>query len=182
MKKKKVDMSLFIVDVESDGPCPGLYSMISFGAVMVSKDRNWKTFHGKVAPLPNANRIEEAANVSGVSREEHETYISPPIVMQEFAKWIQSVNMGGKPTFVSDNPAFDWQFVNYYFHLSGIENPFGFSARRIGDIYAGAVKDLKASSNWKKLRKTVHDHNPVNDAIGNAEALLEFCKALDIKL
>jgi hypothetical protein len=27
---------------------------------------------------------------------------------------------------------------------------------------------------WKHLRKTAHDHNPVNDALGNAEALLEM--------
>lgn len=27
---------------------------------------------------------------------------------------------------------------------------------------------------WKSLRKTKHDHNPVNDALGNAEALLEL--------
>ena len=26
-------MSYFFVDVEADGPCPGLYSMVSFGAV-----------------------------------------------------------------------------------------------------------------------------------------------------
>jgi hypothetical protein len=31
-------------------------------------------------------------------------------------------------------------------------------------------------SSWKHLRKTIHDHNPVNDAIGNAEALLEMKK------
>ena len=34
------------------------------------------------------------------------------------------------------------------------------------------VKDTFAK--WKYLRKTNHDHNPVNDAKGNAEALLEM--------
>jgi hypothetical protein len=32
------------------------------------------------------------------------------------------------------------------------------------------VKDGYAE--WKHLRKTPHDHHPVNDARGNAEALL----------
>ena len=49
-------------------------------------------------------------------------------------------------------------------------NPFGYSARRIGDLYCGMNKDMNKT--WKHLRKTVHDHNPVNDAKGNAEALI----------
>ena len=30
-------MSYFMIDVEADGPIPGDYSMISFGAVLVDK-------------------------------------------------------------------------------------------------------------------------------------------------
>jgi hypothetical protein len=50
------------------------------------------------------------------------------------------------------------------------ENPFGYSGRRIGDMYCGMVKDSFAK--WKHLRRTKHDHHPVNDAKGNAEAIL----------
>ena len=77
---------------------------------------------------------------------------------------------GFRPLFVSDNPAYDWQFINYYFHLFLGKNPFGHSARRIGDFYAGLTSDFTNSSSWKKLRVTPHDHNPVNDAMGNLEA------------
>lgn len=170
---------LFVVDVESDGPAPGLYSMISFGAVLVDRDLN-KTFHGKVAPLPGAGRIEEAAKVSGVSQEAHQAFESPEVVMPRFADWIASTNKNGRPIFVSDNPAFDWQFINWYFHKYVGSNPFGFSARRIGDFYCGLRKDYFA--NWKQLRKTKHDHNPVNDAIGNAEALIQMAKAHGVTL
>lgn len=172
---------IFIVDVESDGPCPGLYSMISFGAVLV--DGNFKTtFHGEVAPLEGASRIEEAAAISGISREQHESFESPRKVMKQFEEWIEKNNSGGRATMLSDNPAFDWQFVNYYFHAFVGSNPFGFSARRIGDIYSGLEKNLKASSDWKKLRKTKHDHNPVNDSIGNAEAFLSLCKKHKVEI
>jgi hypothetical protein len=41
------------------------------------------------------------------------------------------------------------------------------------------VKDTRAK--WKHLRKTIHDHNPVNDAKGNAEALLYFRDELGLK-
>lgn len=71
---------------------------------------------------------------------------------------------------VSDNPAYDWQWINFYFWKYLGRNPLGFSARRIGDFYAGLVNDFTKSNNWKKLRVTEHDHNPVHDALGNAEA------------
>ncbi len=39
-----------MVDIESDGPIPGDFSMISFGAVLVD-DRLDKTFYGKLKPI-----------------------------------------------------------------------------------------------------------------------------------
>jgi hypothetical protein len=68
------------------------------------------------------------------------------------------------------NCAFDWQFINYYFHRYLGRNPFGYSGRRIGDMYCGMMKDSFAK--WKHLRKTKHTHHPVDDAKGNAEAIL----------
>lgn len=170
---------LFIVDVESDGPVPPLYSMISFGAIAVDRSLN-RTFLGKVAPLPGANRLEAAARISGVSMEEHARYDDPLSVMQNFADWVKTCNADGRPVFVSDNPAFDWSYMNYYFHRFIGSNPFGYSARRIGDFYCGLTKDYFAS--WKKLRKTKHDHNPVNDAKGNAEALIAMADQYKVRL
>lgn len=86
-----------------------------------------------------------------------------------FRQWLREVG-DGSPKFISDNPAYDWQWINYYFHKYFGTNPFGHSARRIGDFYAGLVGDFGAASKWKKLRVTKHDHNPVHDALGNAEA------------
>jgi hypothetical protein len=73
-------------------------------------------------------------------------------------------------TFVSDNPAYDWQWINFYFWKHLGRNPFGHTARRIGDFYAGLKRNWHTSNDWKSLRRTKHDHNPVNDAMGNAEA------------
>ena len=85
-----------------------------------------------------------------------------------FATWLK--RFPGRPVFVSDNPAYDWQGINLMFLMRLGENPFGWSARRIGDYYAGLVGDWTRASDWKKLRVTPHDHNPVNDAMGNLEA------------
>lgn len=87
---------------------------------------------------------------------------------KEFAEWLQQFK--GRPIFVSDNPAFDWQWINYGFHLHLGYNPFGHSARRISDFYAGLVGDFYRTQEWKFWRVTPHDHNPVHDAQGNVEA------------
>jgi DNA polymerase III alpha subunit (gram-positive type) len=173
-------MSYIVVDVEADGPVPGLYSMVCFGAVVVREGLT-DTFYGKTKPITNLCNYEALA-VSGFTRDEHEGFDDPVKVMKEFADWIRKVSVG-KPTFFSDNPAFDWQFINYYFHRYYGNNPFGFSGRRIGDLYCGLKKNAGLNSEWKKLyRKTVHDHNPVNDSKGNAEALLSFKNKLGLKI
>ena len=171
-------MSYFSVDVEGDGQIPNKYSMVCFGAVLVSDTT--KTFYGKTKPI-SKEWNPEALSISGFSREDHEGFDEPKEVMEKFAKWIEEVNVHGRPIFITDNPAYDWQFINYYFHMYLGKNPFGFSARRIGDLYCGMTKDSFAK--WKHLRDTSHTHNPVDDAKGNAEVLVKLQKmGLKIKL
>jgi len=173
-------MSYIVVDVEADGPIPNDYSIVCFGAVIVEKTLS-KTYYGDIKPISD-KWIPDALAVSGFSREEHMKFGNPEVVMDEFAKWI-NVNSIGKPTFISDNPAFDWQWINYYMHKYCGDNPFGFSARRIGDLYCGLMKDAGVNREWKKrFRKTHHTHNPVDDAMGNAEALLAFRDKLGLKI
>ena len=167
-------MSYIVVDVESDGPIPFKYSMVCFGAVVVEPSLS-KTFYGKLKPI-SEEYDPEALAISGFTRKDHESFDDPKPVMEAFAGWLAQ-NSKGRPIFISDNPASDWQWINWYFHSYIGKNPFGFSARRIGDLYCGMKMDTGLNAEWKKLfRKTSHDHNPVNDAIGNAEALLEMKK------
>ena len=172
-------MSLFVVDVEADGPAPGLYSMVSFGAVKVD-DALETTFYGQVSPIAD-DWIPEALAVSGITRNDHLLYPSPEKTLGAFAAWLTQ-HSKGRPVFVSDNLAFDWQFINYYLHKFTHANPFGFSGRRIGDLYCGLVKDMGAGSVWKRLRRTPHTHNPVDDAKGNAEALVALAKEHGLRL
>ncbi len=160
-------MSLYVVDVEADGPIPGKYSMVSLGAVLVEPGLG-RTFRGKTRPISEAF-LPEALAVCRTTREEHLRHDEPGAVMEAFERWIGETTRG-RPVFFSDNLAFDWQYVNWYFHTYLGRNPFGWSGRRIGDLYCGLVKDAYAQ--WKHLRRAPHDHDPVNDAKGNAEALL----------
>lgn len=87
-----------------------------------------------------------------------------------------------RPIFVSDNVAYDWQWINFYFWRYLGHNPFGHSGRRISDFYAGLRGDFDQQSGWKRLRQTKHDHNPVHDAMGNAEALAKLLADVGTKV
>lgn len=170
-------MAIISVDVESDGPIPGDYSMICFGAVIVQKGLE-KTFYGKLKPVSETFNP-DALKVSGFSREETLGFDDPKQVMEEFESWIES-HSKSRPLFFSDNNGFDWQFINWYFiHFTG-KNPFGFSSTNIGSLYKGLTKDM--FTNFKHLRKTGHTHNPVDDAKGNAEALLYMKEKMGLKI
>lgn len=133
--------NLIFVDCEGHGVAPTLNDDKGFEFGAVEFESK-AVFHGKKATK--------------------ETFLA-------FEKWLGDV-CKGRPVFVSDNPAYDWQFINYYFHYFLGHNPFGHSARRISDFYAGLLNDFSKTQRWKRLRVTPHDHNPVNDAMGNVEA------------
>jgi hypothetical protein len=174
--KAEKRMSWIVVDIEADGPMPGKYSMVCFGAIVVEPSLA-KTFYGQTRPISD-QFIPQALAVSGFSREQHLGFEDPAIVMRRFGEWLGQ-NSAGRPIFVSDNLAFDWQWINYYFHFFTGGNPFGHSGRRIGDLYCGMMKDSFAG--WKHLRVTTHTHHPVDDAKGNAEAILKM-KEMGLKI
>lgn len=164
------------VDVESDGPIPGDYSMTEFGAVLIDPARNLtSTFHGKMKPI-SEKWIPEALAVSKRTREEVMEFDDPTEVMTSFAHWLPK----GRLTFLSDNNGYDWQFINWYFHHFTGQNPFGYSSQNLGSIYKGLVGT--SFKNFKHLRRTKHTHNPVDDAKGNAEAFLHMVDKMDYKV
>ena len=166
-----------MVDIEADGPIPGDYSMICLGAIVVEPSLN-KTFYGRLKPISD-NWIPQALAVSGFSREETLAFDEPKQAMSTFADWIK-LQSKGRAFFISDNNGFDWQFVNWYFHHFLGNNPFGFSSTNLGSLYKGLEKDM--FTNFKHLRKTKHTHHPVDDAKGNAEALLTMKEQYNLKI
>lgn len=170
-------MTFIMVDIEADGPIPGDYSMVSFGAVIVEPDLH-RTFYGQLKPI-SERWIPQALAVSRHSREETLTFEEPAVVMQRFADWLKR-EVKGRPHFIADNNGFDWSFINWYFHHFLGDNPFGYSSTNLGSLYKGVVRDM--FQNFKHLRKTAHDHHPVNDAKGNAETLLTFARQYGLKL
>lgn len=172
-------MSLYVVDVEADGPCPGLFSMVQIGIVLVDPALDTTFCRTLKAITPKFES--DALAAIGLTREQTLAYEDPQIVMNDMLSFINATNTG-RAVFLSDNNGFDWQFVNYYCHYYLGDNPFGFSSRRIGDFYAGLVKDWRSASKWKHLRTTAHTHDALDDAKGNAEAILKISQQFKVKL
>lgn len=176
---------IILVDTEATGASPFSSVMTEFGAVCFESRR---TFHGVLfdsMPHPDTPALPVLSGHGPGPRYQRDTDPKPIViasahhhadtdahraeVYRAFAEWLDG--LGGNPQFWSDNPAFDWQWLSFGFDQAGMVNPFGFSARRIGDLAAGLSGNWRKTSNWKRWRVTKHDHTPVNDSLGNAEAL-----------
>lgn len=169
------------VDVETSGPIPGEYSMLTVGACLVDDDG--QTFSAALKPI-SRNADPKALDVTGLSLDDLQVRgEEPAAAMRRFAVWLAGVvGEDATPVFVGLNASFDWSFVNYYFHRFTGANPFGFAALDIKSFYMGAAsscwEDTKSSRMQQRLRpKTKANHDAVHDAIYQAE-LFRLARAL----
>ena len=177
-------MSIFMIDVESDGPIPGPddYSMVCFGAVLVDKNFTFKeTFYGETAPI-STKWEPEALAISGFTRDQHETFEDPETTMRAFKEWVLTVNERRRPIFLADNNGYDFAFSHFYLeHFLGTgQDPFGWSSRNLTDIYHGLTGDMWSS--FKHLRRAPHNHDPRSDALGNAQAFQYMVQKMGLNI
>jgi len=168
------DHEVFIsVDVETSGPIPGEFSMLTIGACSV--DQPDLAFSCKLKPITQAFDP-KALEVTGLSLTElAKDGLDPPEAMLRFVEWLNSVvGTEGVPVFVVLNAPFDWSFVNYYFHRFLGENPFGFTALDIKALYMGATgctwRETRSSKIADRLQpKATGTHDALEDAQYQAE-------------
>jgi hypothetical protein len=154
----------------------GTNSMIAIGAVLVSNPD--EGFLGYLRPEEGSKWDEKALAVSGFTREETLKFPDPYETMRQFYDWILA-KAKNPFIFVADNNGFDFAWTNWYFLTYCDKNPFGWSSKNINNLYQGLVGDTFQS--FKHLRQTPHDHNPMNDAKGNAEALIYMKEEMGLK-
>ena len=169
------------VDVETAGPIPGEYSLLSIGACEIFNPENG--FECELKPI-NVNFVSEALAVTGMSLEGlSKAGLEPQDAMALFADWISSLT--GKPVFVGLNAPFDWSFINYYFHRYVGDNPFGFTALDIKALYygkfGGTWDETKSSAIASRLNPALAgDHTALADARYQAE-LFRLIREFDEK-
>ena len=161
------------VDVETAGPIPGEFSLLSIGACLVFEPS--KTFSCELKPI-NRNADPKALEVTGLSLDElAREGLDPAEAMKSFRDWLRTVaGEDGSIVFVGFNAPFDWSFVNYYFHRFDGGNPFGFTALDIKALYMGATgcdwADTRSSKIAERLKPTLKgDHDALHDAQYQAE-------------
>jgi DNA polymerase III epsilon subunit-like protein len=102
--------------------------------------------------------------------------------MRAFETWIDETTPAkSRPVFVALNAAFDWMFVNDYFHRYLGRNPFGHFALDIKALYMG-LKRVDSPARVMGLidrdypRDNPLTHNALQDAIDQARL---FNKIMD---
>lgn len=161
------------VDVETAGPTPGEYSMLSIGACPVFDPDNG--FFIEMKPI--SDKFDpKALEVSGLSLEElSQRGLNPSTAMKAFSEWLAALAAPDQTlVFVGFNAPFDWSFVNYYFHRFLGDNPFGFTALDIKALYMGATgcswRDTRSSNISAQLKpKLSSTHDALIDAKYQAE-------------
>lgn len=168
------------VDVETSGPIPGEFSLLSLGACAVGNTS--KSFYAELKPL-NENYIKEALEVSGLSMEKLKTKGEKPAeAMGRFEKWIKEVSGENRPVFVAFNATFDWSFTHWYFMKFLGRDPFGISGLDIKAYFMGKHKTSWGETVKKNVRsfypsQTNHTHNALEDAKEQVEIFEKMLKS-----
>lgn len=161
------------VDVETAGPDPSRYALLSIGACTVLEPVT--SFYIELAPTSEQVQP-EALRVSGLSWEKLKAEGHPPEAgMRAFADWLEGVTPpGSRPVFVAFNAPFDWMFVNHYFHTYLGRNPFGHSALDMKAYFMGLTGHRWAATGMRDisryfLAERVLSHHALQDALDQAE-------------
>jgi DNA polymerase III epsilon subunit-like protein len=135
----------FCVDIECNGPVPGLYDMVSLGAVAVARDEAGLLQIGAsyyVEIQPQAPRFDaRAAEIHGLDQDRLQREGLPRReAAEQLAVWVRAqTRPGTDPTFVGHNAPFDWSFVAWTYAAEGLDNPFGYKALCTKSLAAGVL-------------------------------------------
>lgn len=174
----------FSVDVETDGPIPGPFSLLSFAIVPAgsmsagrfcrpSADPAW--FYAELQPISD-DFEPEAMAVNGLDRARLVREGQGPSEAMSRAKdWITTHSGEGTPVLVAYPLSFDWSWLHWYFVRFTGSSPFKHS--RAFDIKTAiAVRGRRriSESGHKHLPDALksalpHTHNALDDARSQAD-------------
>lgn len=175
----------FSADIETDGPIPGPYSMLSFALVYAgsfdgkhfTRPRNFQeNFYRELRPISENFQI-EALRVNGLDRDrlcrEGDT---PENAIREAYEWITGTAGGAKPVLVAYPLSFDWAWLYWYFVQFSLKgSPFNHSlCFDMKTAYAvKASVPISEAGRSKILPQLLpdrrHTHHALDDATEQAE-------------
>ena len=163
------------VDLETSGPNPRDYAILSIGACLV--DDPEQSFYVELKPTSDL-ALPAALAVSGLSMEElARTGTEPELALRQFEDWLATLS--GPPIFVAFNAAFDWMFIEDYFRRFLGSNPFGHSALDIKAYAMGHTNSTWAATSMKFLSPRYLNGRPLeHNALSDARDQAELFRAL----
>ncbi|GAP09559.1 DNA polymerase III, epsilon subunit [Bellilinea caldifistulae] len=169
----RAEMPAYIsVDVETAGPTPDQFALLSIGACTVVQPR--QTFYVELRPDRDAVDPQAAA-VHGLSMETlRQNGLPPEQALLKFETWVhQVVPPSHKPIFLAFNAPFDWMFVHTYFIRYLGRNPFGHKALDIKAFYMGLSGQPWEKTSGSHLHRLFRQadgltHNALQDALDQA--------------
>lgn len=182
------DQIYVVVDIETNGPVPGFYSMLSIGAVASSIDEEIASFYHKLLPCEGAREDADTMkwweSQPEAWREVTTDQLPPDKVMREFYDWVNSLK--AVPVFVAHPVWFDYSFVSWYLHKFA-QNPFDdyTGVLRVLDLPSFAAGKLNVSLSKSarpqlpeslKIGMSEHSHTAIDDARGYAVMLRNLLK------
>jgi len=169
----KLSETYVSVDVETAGPNPSQYSLLSIGACLVLDPQ--RTFYVELQPV-NDNALPDALAVSGLSLDELARRGRPPAeAMALFQAWLAAeIPPDQQPLLMAFNAPFDWMFVNDYFHRFLGRNPFGHTALDLKAFYMGLTGVRWSETGMRNVAARYLDerqltHHALRDAQDQAE-------------
>jgi ribonuclease T len=171
------------VDVETAGPNPSQYSLLTIGACTLGERMG--SFYVELKPV-NDKITPEAYAVHHLELKRlAERGKAPLEAMTSFEAWLKAETPEGKkPVFVAFNAPFDWMFVCDYFYRYLGHNPFGHNALDIKAFYAGLTGAVWSETSMSDIRQRYLGqreitHHALRDALDQAEM---FMKMLEEKV
>lgn len=175
----------FSADVETDGPIPGPYSMLSFAIVYAGRfdgkrferpDRYDDAFYKELRPISDSFE-EEALKVNGLDRDRLCREGQPPErAMTDATEWIRRIAGPGRPVLVAYPLSFDWSWLYWYFvRFSQAGSPFNhsscFDMKTAFALKAHVpIAEAGRSQLAPELKSArAHTHHALDDAIEQAE-------------
>jgi len=175
----------FSADVETDGPIPGPFSILSFALVYAGRFDGSRferardprlTFYRELKPISDSFDP-EALRVNGLDRDRLiKSGQDPEQAMTDACLWIRDVASSDRPVLVAYPLSFDWSWLYWYFvRFSAQGSPFGYS--RCFDIKTAVAVKRRipiAAAGRSQLSEPLrsdrkHSHNALDDAIEQAE-------------
>jgi len=183
-KGNRVDV-YFSVDVETDGPIPGPFSMLSMALVYAGRFDGMRfqrpdnldcAFYRELRPISNDFQP-EALEINRLDRDKLvREGIPPEVAMADAARWVREVAGDGEPVLVAYPLSFDWSWLYWYFVRFVPEgSPFNhsraFDIKTAFAVKAGIpVAEAGRSNLAPELRgSATHTHHALDDAREQAE-------------